>query len=78
MDKRDAEEILHAVDEASASLNRGLFVAQKCYTNEQLAKAKTEVGRMLVNLQLTVLGPVYEAFPDLDKHGYFRKGKGAP
>lgn len=72
MEKNEAIQIVHIADEASASLNQALALGQKYLSNEAFLEMRAEVGRMLVNIQLDVLRPVYLQFPDLDRYGYFR------
>lgn len=65
--KRDvAVEVKQHALGAVESLSRALNSAKVGYSDEEMAKLHSEVGQLIGRLQMGVLEPIYEQFPDLD------------
>lgn len=72
MDRKAAELVVSSIEAATEQLNVALRLAQEHFDKDDFEEFRSAVATILVELQASVLRPVYLHHRDLDKYGYLR------
>jgi hypothetical protein len=72
VDRKTAESVVSSIEAATEQLDMALRLAQERFDKDDFEEFRSAVASVLVELQASVLRPVYLHHRDLDKFGYLR------